>query len=100
MERLKINGGAISSHIVEKGVVIDEDLPMSHLRVRSKRATVSDCISFLRQGVDVCVFSTFHNPEDSDDEKSDEPVSFTILFTFCIIGSVQSFLAILFHTTY
>lgn len=76
MERLKINGGAISSHIVEKGVVIDKDLPMSHLRVRSKRATVSDCISFLRQGVDVCVFSTFHNPEDSDDEKSDEPVSF------------------------
>ncbi|XP_047978811.1 SNF2 domain-containing protein CLASSY 1-like [Salvia hispanica] len=74
VERLKINGGAISSQIVEKGVVIDEDLPMSHLRIRSKRATVSDCISFLRQGVDVCVFSTFHNPEDSDDETRDEPV--------------------------
>ncbi|XP_057784680.1 SNF2 domain-containing protein CLASSY 1-like [Salvia miltiorrhiza] len=74
VERLKVNGGAISTHIVENGEVIEEDLPMSHLRVRSRRAIVSDCISFLRQGVDVCVFSTFHNPEDSDDETSDEPV--------------------------
>lgn len=84
MERLKVNGGAISTHIVENGEVIDEDLPMSHLRVRSRRAVISDCISFLRQGVDVCVFSTFHNPEDSDDETSDDPVSFNdYSLTYC-----------------
>lgn len=76
MECLKVNGGAISTHIVQNGEVIDVDLPMSHLRVRSRRAIVYDCISFLRQGVDVSVFSTFHNPEDSDDETSDEPVRF------------------------
>lgn len=74
VERLKVNNGAISTHIVENGNVIEEDLPMSHLRVRSRRAIVSDCISFLRQGVDVCVFSKYQNPEDSDDEGSDEPV--------------------------
>lgn len=79
MERLKVNNGAISTHIVENGNVIEEDLPMSHLRVRSRRAIVSDCISFLRQGVDVCVFSKYQNPEDSDDEGSDEPVSLTIV---------------------
>lgn len=75
MERLKIGGGAISAHIVDNGEVTEEDVPMSHLRVRSRRATPSDCISFLRQGVDVCVFSTSPDSEDTDDERNAEPVS-------------------------
>lgn len=49
---------------------------MSHLRVRSRRAVVSDCISFLRQGVDISAFTAFHDHEDSDDDTNDEPVSF------------------------
>lgn len=79
MKRLNINNGAFTTFVVKNGSVIEEDVPISHLRVRSRRATPSDCISFLRQGVDVCVFSTPpHNPEedtDDDDEKKDKPVS-------------------------
>lgn len=77
VERLNINNGYFTTHIVNNGSVVEEDVPMTHLRVRSRRAIPSDCISFLRQGVDICVFSKPpHNPDDSDDdEKNDEPVS-------------------------
>ncbi|KAL8539299.1 hypothetical protein ACS0TY_001069 [Phlomoides rotata] len=76
VDHLNINNGAFTTHIVNNGLIIEEDVPMSHLRVRSRRAMPSDCISFLRQGVDVCVFSTPpYNPDDTDDEeeKNDEP---------------------------
>lgn len=74
MERLKVGGGVISANIVHHGEVIEEDINMSHLRVRSRRATSSDCISFLRPGIDVCVLSE-SNTENEDDETDSEPVS-------------------------
>ncbi|KAG8380895.1 hypothetical protein BUALT_Bualt06G0064300 [Buddleja alternifolia] len=74
VERLKVADGAISTNIADNGDVIEEDIPLSHLRIRSRKATWSDCTSFLRQGVDVCVFSTPPKSEDSDDETNDDPV--------------------------
>ncbi|KAI3458492.1 hypothetical protein Pfo_015155 [Paulownia fortunei] len=74
VERLTIGGGAISAHIVDNGEVIEEDIPMSHLRIRSRKATGSDCTSFLRPGVDVCLLSTSHNSENTDDKRNAAPV--------------------------
>ncbi|KAK4385284.1 SNF2 domain-containing protein CLASSY 1 [Sesamum angolense] len=74
VERLKIGDGAISTHIVENGVVVEENIPMSHLRIRSRKAMPFDCTSFLRPGVDVCVLSASQNSENTDDERNAEPV--------------------------
>lgn len=45
----------------------------SDMRIKSRKASLSDCTSFLRQGIDVCVLSTFQS-DDSDQLKSN-PVS-------------------------
>ncbi|KAL6545119.1 SNF2 domain-containing protein [Orobanche hederae] len=74
VEHLTINSGFISSHIVDNGVFTEEDIPMSNLRLRSRKATPSDCISFLRPEIDVCVFSNFYKSENTYDKKNDEPV--------------------------
>ncbi|KAL2251287.1 UNVERIFIED_CONTAM: SNF2 domain-containing protein CLASSY 1, partial [Sesamum indicum] len=74
VERLKIGDGAISTLIVENGVVIEEDIPMSHLRIRSRKAMSFDCTSFLRPGVDVCVLTTSQNSENTHDERNAAPV--------------------------
>lgn len=75
MERLQVRGGTLSTHIVFNGDVVEEDIPMSHLRVKSRKATVSDCTAFLRQGVDICVIWAPGNSNNEDDKKDVEPVS-------------------------
>lgn len=42
--------------------VIEERGPIPDVRVRSRRATLSDCACFLRVGVDVCVLTTSKDP--------------------------------------
>ncbi|KAL3837781.1 hypothetical protein ACJIZ3_022372 [Penstemon smallii] len=76
VERLKISGGAISANFIHNGEVIEEDIPMSYFRIRSRKATLSDCASsFLRQGVDICVLTTNQNTKNTDDKKTTtEPV--------------------------
>ncbi|KAK6145563.1 hypothetical protein DH2020_022383 [Rehmannia glutinosa] len=74
VERLEISDGAITTHVVDNEDVVQVDIPMSHLRVRSRKATWSDCASFLRPGIDVCVLSTTHTSENDDDETNAEPV--------------------------
>ncbi|GFP96833.1 snf2 domain-containing protein classy 2 [Phtheirospermum japonicum] len=68
VERLTINNGGVWSHIVGNGEVTEEDIPITNIRVRSRKATSSDCISFLRAGVDVCVLSPSTKSEDTNDK--------------------------------
>ena len=75
MECLRIREGSISSHVVDNGEVIEENIPMSNLRIRSRKATLTDCTCFLRPGVDICVLSTSQHTENSDDEDNLDPVS-------------------------
>lgn len=56
-------------------MVTEEDIPMSHLRIKSRKATCHDCTSFLRPGVEICVFFIPQYSKRSDEEK-EEPVSF------------------------
>ncbi|CAA0834435.1 SNF2 domain-containing protein CLASSY 1 [Striga hermonthica] len=47
---------------------------MSSIRIRSRKATPSDCLYFLRPEIDVCVLSTSHESENEDSENNPEPV--------------------------
>ncbi|VFQ99501.1 unnamed protein product [Cuscuta campestris] len=73
VERVRIQNGAFAMHVLDEGELIEEDIPITNIRISSRKATTLDCACFLRPGLDVCVFSTPHQTEDSDsDENSDD----------------------------
>ncbi|KAL6980760.1 SNF2 domain-containing protein [Sarracenia purpurea var. burkii] len=74
VERLRIKDGAITMILVDGENMNEENVPMANLRIRSRKATFSDCTCFLRPGLDVCVLSTFQLTEDSSEEENQEPV--------------------------
>lgn len=74
VERLKVTNGKIYTHLVDGEDIIEEDIPFSNHRIRSRKANLSDCICFLRPGVDVCVLSTSEDTESSSEEDYQEPV--------------------------
>lgn len=76
VERLRISDGTICMHVIDnKDQVIEEtNISISNLRIRSRKATLSDCTCFLRPGLDICVLSTPHHTQDSDDDENPEPV--------------------------
>lgn len=73
VECLKIKNGVITMHILEDGKVVEEIIPLTNLRIKARKATMSDCVCLLRPGLDVCVLSD-SDMEDSDKEKSSAPV--------------------------
>lgn len=68
VERLRIKDGAITMHVVDNGEVMEEMIPMSNLRMRSRKATINDCSCILRPGLDVCVLTASSDTEDSDED--------------------------------
>lgn len=75
MERLRISVGTITTYVLVNEEVIEENIPVTDLRIRSRKATLSDCACFLRPGLDVCALSIPYQAEDSDDEQDVKPVS-------------------------
>ncbi|CAH9057903.1 unnamed protein product [Cuscuta epithymum] len=69
VERIRIQHGTFGMHILDEGDLIEEDISISNVRIRSRKATTSDCACFLRPGLDICVFSTPHQTQDSDSEE-------------------------------
>ena len=63
VERLRIRDGAINMHVVGNGEIVEENIPMSTLRIRSRKATLSDCTCLLRPGIDICVLTTSKHRE-------------------------------------
>lgn len=80
VERLRIRNGVVSMFILNEGETSEETIPVSDVRIRSRKPNLADCTCFLRPGIDVCVHSIYQPPDDeeSTDENS-EPVS---LFVF------------------
>ncbi|XP_059666793.1 SNF2 domain-containing protein CLASSY 2-like [Cornus florida] len=76
VERLRIKDGAIAMHLVDNEVEIVENIPMSNLRIRSRKAILSDCTCFLRPGLDICTLVTPQHEENSGEEENLEPVWF------------------------
>ncbi|KAG9142153.1 hypothetical protein Leryth_007601 [Lithospermum erythrorhizon] len=72
VDRLRISGGHITTHVVNDGETFEANIRMSSLRLRSRKATELDCTCFLRPGVDICVFTNSYRVDNSDEEKSVE----------------------------
>ncbi|KAI3731171.1 hypothetical protein L1987_62355 [Smallanthus sonchifolius] len=74
VERLRIRNGVVSMFIKNKEETIEETIPMSDFRIRSRKATLADCISYLRPGIDVCVHSIYQPPDEESNNENPEPV--------------------------
>ncbi|PON79106.1 SNF2 domain-containing protein CLASSY [Parasponia andersonii] len=71
IESVRIRNGSMSLIFVEHGCNLQERGPFTNLRIRSRQATLSDCICFLRPGVDICVLSSSQHTQSSDNEMKD-----------------------------
>ncbi|KAF7147063.1 hypothetical protein RHSIM_Rhsim03G0253900 [Rhododendron simsii] len=75
VECLQIRAGAKTTLLAGDGHVIKENVPITNLRISSRKATLSDCTCFLRPGLDVCVLSTCQLTGSSSKEENQEPVT-------------------------
>ncbi|QCE01379.1 SNF2 domain-containing protein CLASSY 2-like [Vigna unguiculata] len=66
VEFIKIEAGTMYIHFVDNHYMPMEKGPLSDIRIRSRKATLSDCSRFLRPGIDICVLSTPQRSNDSD----------------------------------
>ncbi|XP_023771002.1 SNF2 domain-containing protein CLASSY 1 [Lactuca sativa] len=74
VECLRIRNGVVSMLIINEGETTEETLPMSDLRIRSRKANLADCTCFLRPGIDVCVLSTIPSTEEESSNENPKPV--------------------------
>ncbi|CAI0416162.1 unnamed protein product [Linum tenue] len=58
VRQIEIRDGAMITHYGDHHPGVEEKGQLSNLRIRSRPATASDCICFLRAGIDVCVLSS------------------------------------------
>lgn len=86
VELIRIEDGTMTMHLKDNQCYTEKRRPFSNLRIRSRKATSSDCTCFLRPGIDVCVLSASQDAECSDEE-NEEPVSYILvcmdLFSTC-----------------
>lgn len=73
MELIRIRDGFMRMQFMDSQYVNEEKGPFSNIRMKSRKATLSDCTCFLRPGVDICVLSTSQQTESSGEEDQ-EPV--------------------------
>ncbi|KAJ0103379.1 hypothetical protein Patl1_06684 [Pistacia atlantica] len=71
VEFIRIEDGIVTMHLTDNQTLVEEKRPFSNLRLKSRRATLSDCTCFLRPGVDVCLLSATENAENSEEENKD-----------------------------
>ncbi|XP_071734118.1 SNF2 domain-containing protein CLASSY 1-like [Rutidosis leptorrhynchoides] len=74
VERLRIKNGVVSMFIVHNGETTEETIPVSDIRIRSRKPNLADCTCFLRPGIDVCVHSVYHPPDEESSDENSEPV--------------------------
>ncbi|RYR34844.1 hypothetical protein Ahy_A10g049887 [Arachis hypogaea] len=58
VEHMKIESGTMIIYFKENQRLVLKRGPTLDIRIKSRKATSSDCSSFLRPGVDICVLST------------------------------------------
>ncbi|XP_034704457.1 SNF2 domain-containing protein CLASSY 1-like isoform X1 [Vitis riparia] len=73
IELMRIEDGTVALHLAESEYVIEEKSPIPNLRIRPRKATLSDCTCFLRPGTEITVLWTLQQSESSDEENR-EPV--------------------------
>ncbi|XWS74759.1 hypothetical protein CRYUN_Cryun01aG0025300 [Craigia yunnanensis] len=72
VELIRIKDGIMTMHLIDDEYLIEKQ-PFSDFRVKSRKASLSDCTCFLRPGIDVCVLSGSQQIGSLDDENP-EPV--------------------------
>ncbi|KAK4277790.1 hypothetical protein QN277_015732 [Acacia crassicarpa] len=65
VEHIKIEGGTPTLHFINNEKRVLKRSPGPDIRIRSRKATLSDCSCFLRPGIDVCVSSTSQQDNSS-----------------------------------
>ncbi|XP_021769251.1 SNF2 domain-containing protein CLASSY 1-like [Chenopodium quinoa] len=70
VDRLRISSGTITFSFLDLGYLFEEKSFLSTLRLRPRRATLTDCTCVLRPGADVSVFST---PDDAEESSEGSP---------------------------
>ncbi|KFK33843.1 hypothetical protein AALP_AA5G067200 [Arabis alpina] len=63
VEYLEIEKGTMRIRLLEDGLVLDDVKPFQRLRLRSRKATLIDCSTFLRPGIDCCVLYQTNDQE-------------------------------------
>lgn len=63
MEYIRIEDGRMTIRLLESGYVLEDIRPFQRLRLRSRKANLSDCICFLRPDIDVCVLYRLHEDD-------------------------------------
>ncbi|XP_022747754.1 SNF2 domain-containing protein CLASSY 1-like isoform X2 [Durio zibethinus] len=72
VELIRISDGIMTMHLIDDQYLIEKQ-PFSDFRVKSRKASLSDCTCFLRPGIDVCVLLGSQQIGSLDDENP-EPV--------------------------
>lgn len=70
VERLRISDGTITLNFPDLGYQFEQKGFLSTLRLRPRRATLTDCTCLLRPGIDVSVLSTSEGSENSSEESN------------------------------
>lgn len=68
VDRLRISSGTVTFSFLDLGYLFEEKTFLSTLRLRPRRATMTDCTCVLRPGADVSVFSSPDDLEESSEE--------------------------------
>ncbi|XP_061375050.1 SNF2 domain-containing protein CLASSY 1-like [Gastrolobium bilobum] len=66
VEFIKIESGTLTIHFMDNHHMTIEK-GFADIRIRSRKASSSDCSCFLRPGIDICVLSPSQCSDDSDD---------------------------------
>nr|XP_043630186.1 SNF2 domain-containing protein CLASSY 1 [Erigeron canadensis]XP_043630191.1 SNF2 domain-containing protein CLASSY 1 [Erigeron canadensis] len=74
VECLRIRNGVVSMFILHKGETTEENVSVSDLRIRSRKANMADCTCLLRPGIDVCVHSIYQPADEESSDENPEPV--------------------------
>ncbi|EOA19812.1 hypothetical protein CARUB_v10000058mg [Capsella rubella] len=63
VEHIRIEDGRMAIRLLENVYVLEDIRPFQRLRLRSRKATLTDCICFLRPDIDVCVLYRLHEDD-------------------------------------
>lgn len=75
VEFIKFESGKMILQFLDDTHMEMEKRPSSDIRIKSRKATLSDCHCFLQPGVDICVLSNF---ECNDDDDSDQCITYPV----------------------
>ncbi|KAJ8769477.1 hypothetical protein K2173_002967 [Erythroxylum novogranatense] len=68
VEFIEVRDGVMTLNFTDNTQLTAKNGPYANIRIKSRKATLSDCICFLRPGIDVCVLSSPNDGENSGKE--------------------------------